>query len=69
MQSIYYTGRDSEMHNQNIRSFCELNELWVSAVLIGAKDDRYVSRLHAVRQGRHVSMRYSQCGHRRMLSL
>src|ERR1700749_3977313 len=57
------------MHDQNISCFCELNEFWISAVLIGAKDDRYASRLHAVRQGRHISMRYSQRGHCRMLSL
>src|SRR6266571_2010957 len=51
------------MHNQNVRAFRELNEFWIGSVLIGAEDDRYIPGLHAIRQSRHVSMRYSQRSH------
>ena len=51
------------MHDQDIRSLRELDELGVRAGLIGAEHDRHIPRLHAVRQSRKIAVRYSQRGH------
>src|ERR671910_698297 len=51
------------MHDQDIRSLCELDESRVGTVLIGAEYDRHIACLHAVRQSREIAVRYSQGGH------
>ena len=55
------------MHDQDIRSLRELNELWIGSVLIGAKYDRHIPGLHSVRQSWHIPVRDSQRGHSQSL--
>ena len=65
MQRTACTCRDGEMHDQDVRSFCEFGEFRIGSVLIGAEDDRYIPGLHAVCQGRHIAVRDAQRRHRR----
>jgi hypothetical protein len=49
----------SQMHNQNIRAFREIDELRVGSHLIRAEDDRHTPDLNAVGKRRHIAMRDS----------
>src|SRR5262245_21694491 len=51
------------MHDQDIRSPCELDELWGSSVLIRAEDDRHIVCLYTIRQSWDIAVSYSQRGH------
>ena len=63
VQSAGCACGNGEMHDQDMRSPRELDELWVCAVLIGAEDDRHITRLYAICQSRDIAVWYSQRGH------
>ena len=62
MKRALCTCGNRKMHNQDIRSLCELNEFGVGTGLIGAEYYRDVPCSHPVRQSREIAVRYPQGG-------
>src|SRR5436190_24267844 len=62
-QMIGSPGGNGKVHDENVRTTCELYERGIGSSLIGAKYDRHAARVHSVSQRRDVPVRYSQGGH------
>ena len=56
------------MHDQDIRSLGELDELWVGSVLIGAKYDRHIPSLDTIRQRQVSTGNSTAAGHLQKLT-
>jgi hypothetical protein len=51
--------RKSQMHDQDIRAFREIDELGVGSHLIRAEDDRLILDLYTIGKRRHIAVRDS----------
>src|SRR5512134_1146836 len=63
VQRTRRTCGSGEMHDQDIRPACEVDELWVGPSLIGAEHNRRTAHLYAIRQRWDIAMGYAQRGH------
>src|SRR5262249_31622387 len=63
------TCGNRHMHDQKISSFCELDEFRVGTGLIRAEHHGHILCLDAVRQSRHIAVRYSQRRHRQFFAV
>src|SRR5262249_58629454 len=61
--------RKSQMHDQDVRALCEIDEFGVRSHLIRAEDDRHIRNFHAIRKRRHVAMRDSLRRHGKSITV
>src|SRR5262249_37749685 len=53
----------SQMHDQDVRAFCKIDESRVRSHLVRAEDNRHIPDAYAIGECRHVAMRDSPCRH------